>query len=95
MHAVGDRASVFRPQKKMNVVACDHVGQYVHRIATRHFMQSKKVVPSVLYELQQKIAPMAAVRDVVAQGLGLVALSSSHAVLHSFAIIPDSLSFVT
>ena len=45
-------------------------------------MQAKQVVPSVLYELQKEIAPMAAVRDVVAKGLRLVALSSSHAVLY-------------
>jgi hypothetical protein len=94
MHAVGDRTSVFRPQEEMNMVACDHVRQYVHRVATRHFMQAKQVVPSVFYELQKEIAPMATVRDVVAKGLRLVALSSSHAVLYfseSYLDLPWSL----
>jgi hypothetical protein len=56
-------------------------------------MEPHQIVPSVFPELQQEISPVAAVREMVTKRLGLVTLSSSHA-LPSFRavalVVPDN-----
>jgi hypothetical protein len=68
------------------MICCDHVGQHVNRVTTRHLMKPHQIVPSVFPELQQEISPVAAVREMVTKRLGLVTLSSSHA-LPSFRAV--------